>query len=104
MKRPLSVTLIAIVFIVAGIVGVIYHANEWKDLVVAVRVIAIIGGINVLRGSNIARWVLVAWIVYHVVLSFFHSTAELVTHIAVTIVVLIALFNPKANLFFNRRS
>ena len=111
MKRPLTVTLIAFVFIIAGISGIVYHAPEWKEIglhretiwAFVVRLTAILAGIFLLKASNIARWVLVGWMVYHVVLSFYHSTAELVMHIAVTIVVVIALFNPKTNLFFNRR-
>ncbi len=110
MKRPLTVAIICCLFIVAGVTGIIYHAPEWKatgmqaDTILAfvVRVAAIVGGIFTLKGSNFARWVLVIWIVYHVVLSFYHSTAELVTHIAVTIVVLLGLFNSKANEYFRK--
>ena len=108
MKRPLSVTLISCLFIVAGIAGIIYHASEWKDvahepeviLTFVVRLLAIVGGAFALRGSNWARWLLVAWIVYHVVLSFYHTPVELAMHALLMIVVLLALFNRKADLYF----
>lgn len=111
MKRPLAVTIIGCLFIVAGVTGIIYHAPEWKAsgmqaesiLAFVVRVVAIVGGIFTLKGSNFARWVLVIWILYHVVLSFYHSTAELVTHIAISIAVFFGLFNSKANEYFRRR-
>ena len=111
MKRPISVTLISILFIASGIAGIVYHASEWKTMgmqretiwAFAVRLLAIAGGIFALRGSNIARWVLVIWILYHVALSFFHSGMELITHTAVALVVLLALFNAKANLYFKKK-
>ena len=112
MKPPLVVTIIGCLFIVAGVTGIIYHAPEWKTTGIQqetifaffVRALAIVGGILTLRGSNLARWVLVIWILYHVVLSFYHSTTELLTHIAFTIVVLLGLFNTKANQFFKKGS
>lgn len=108
--RPLSVTLISFLFIGAGIAGIIYHAGELKNIttqpeeiwILFVRVLAIIGGIFALRGNNVARWLLFGWIVFHVILSIFHSTAELVMHVIVTIVTVLALFHPKANIFFQK--
>jgi hypothetical protein len=108
MKRPLSVTLISYLFIVSGLVGIIYHASELKEIatrreviwVLSVRLLAIVGGIYALRGATWARWLLVAWIGYHVILSFYHSTAELTMHAILTVVVLIALFHKRANAYF----
>ena len=110
MKRPLAVIIIGCLFIVAGVTGIIYHSSEWRTIGIntetiwafAVRMIAIVAGIFTLRRSNIARWTLVIWIVYHVVLSYYHSTAELVTHIAFTIIVLLGLFTGKANQYFKK--
>ena len=111
MKRPLSVILISLLFIGSGTVGIIYHAPELKNItteqeviwILLLRLLAIVGGVFILQGANWAKWLLLAWIVYHVFLSIFHSTAELIMHVVVTIVVVIALFNPKANAFFQRK-
>lgn len=111
MNRPLSVTLISFLFIASGVMGIIYHASELKDLVarpeagwvLLVRLLAIAGGAFTLRGATWARWLLVAWIIYHTYLSFFHTTAELVMHAGLTIVVAIALFHPKANAYFQKK-
>jgi hypothetical protein len=108
MKRPRSVTLIGYLFIVAGATGIVYHASELITiftnseviLVLVVRLLAIVGGVFTLRGTNWARWLVTAWIVYHVVLSFYHSPAELVMHAVIMILVFVALFNKKANGFF----
>ena len=110
MKRPITVTLVSGLFIVAGIAGIVYHASEWKSTGIqqetiwafAVRVIAIAAGFFTLRGSNFARWTLTTWMVYHVGLSLFHSTAELIVHVFFGILTAFALFNVKANLFFTR--
>ena len=107
--RPLSVTLISYLFIAAGVVGIIYHASELKDIatpeiswVLFVRMLAIIGGALTFRGVHWARWLLVVWIIYHVILSFFHSTDELIMHFILSIVVVLSLFNPKANTYFKK--
>jgi hypothetical protein len=108
--RPLSITLISCLFIAAGVIGIIYHASELKDvatpevsLVFFVRILAIIGGIFTLRAVKWARWLLVAWITYHVILSFFHSSAEVIMHFLLSIVVVVSLFHPKANTYFRKK-
>jgi hypothetical protein len=109
--RPLSVTLICLLFIVSGLAGIIYHASELKNIsaqkeeiwILVLRILAIVGGLFALRGANWARWLLLVWIVYHVILSFSHSTVELIMHVILAILVVIALFHKKANLFFQRK-
>ena len=109
-RRPLTVTIIGFLFIVAGATGIIYHAPELKEIasrlevswVLVVRLLAIIGGAFALRGANWARWLLIAWMVYHVILSFFHDTAQILVHVGFMIAISVALFYPKANAFFKR--
>ena len=109
MKRPLSVTIIGWLFIAAGTVGFVYHITEltiWDPFsndavwVLLVRFLAIVGGILTLRGANTGRWLLVVWMAYHVVLSYFHPLAELVIHALLLVVVIYALFHPGAATFF----
>jgi hypothetical protein len=108
--RPVSITLISYLFIAAGVVGIIYHASELKDLatpevslVLFIRMLAILAGVFALRGASWARLLLVAWIIYHVILSFSHSTDELIMHFVLSIVVVISLFHPKANAYFKKK-
>jgi len=109
-KRPLTVTLISCLFIAAGAMGIIYHAAELKQIttnpeviwILVVRLLAIVGGIFALRSDNWARWLLVAWIAYHVVISFFHTSAELIMHAVIMIITIVALFHPKANAYFRK--
>lgn len=109
-KRPLSVTLISCLFIVAGVFGIAYHSSELKELgaspdlilVLVVRLLAIVGGVFALRGENWARWLLLAWIGYHVILSLYHPLSELVIHVVLLIVVIYVLFLSKASTYFRK--
>ena len=111
MKPPLSVAIMSIVYILAGASGILYHAPELLNIfsqpgqvwVLVVRLLAIIGGVFALRGANWSRWLIVAWILYHVYLSFFHETAELVMHAVIAAITVIAFFNGKANSFFSAK-
>lgn len=111
-KRPHSVTAISWIFIAAGVIGFAYHVTEFKGLrpfqysvalVCLIRLLAIVGGVFTLRGSNWARWLLLAWITYHVILSMFHSLAELITHILLLLLVAYALFRPQVSEFFRQK-
>ena len=108
-KRPLPVTIIAWLFITAGIVGVAYHVTEINihdlfagDLLLAlfIRLLAIIGGIFTLRRANWARRILLVWTMYHAVLSFFHPLPELAMHTVLLVVTAYILFNPNAAAYF----
>jgi hypothetical protein len=81
-RRPIVVTVISIVLVIAGAAGLIYHGRElwdssvpWYETVTIalVRVLAIVAGVFMLRGRNWARWLAVLWMAFHAVLSIFHS-------------------------------
>ena len=110
-KRPLSITIIGWLFIVVGTVGLIYHARELRlsldyDLVLAclIRLVAIVGGLFLLRGHNWARWVLILWLLYHVVLSVFHSLSQLAFHAVFLVVIGYFLFRPNTSKYFRSGS
>jgi hypothetical protein len=63
-NAPLSITIIGCLFVVAGAVGLVYHATEFKAggplqydavWVCLLRLVAIICGAFMLRGNNLAR-------------------------------------------------
>lgn len=108
-NRPLSVTVISVVFAVAGAVGLVYHATEFKihgpfpyelAWVCLVRLLAIVGAAFMLRGRNWARWLLLVWMAYHVVLSAFHSASQLIMHGLLLIVIAYFLFRRTASAYF----
>ena len=108
-KRPLSVTILGCVYIVVGTVGFVYHFTEfrarnafryddvWVELV---RLLAIIAGAFMLRGHNWARWLALAWIASHVILSAFHSWGEFAMHCLFCAVIAWFLFRPDAEQYF----
>ena len=111
-KRPPSVTVIGWLFIVTGTIGLAYHVTEFKpqgpfptDLlwVGFVRLLAIVGGVLVLRGSAAARWLVIVWLGYHVVLSAFHSLSEVIVHALLLAVISWFLSRPAATAYFGAR-
>jgi hypothetical protein len=110
-KRPLSVTVIGWMFVAAGVLGLAYHATEFKMRPFAsgvvwlsfLRLLAILGGVFVLRGKNWARWVLLAWIAFHVILSAFHALSQVVVHGLLFAVVGYVLFRRQASAYFTER-
>jgi hypothetical protein len=107
-NRPPSVTVIAWVYIAAGAIGFVYHFGElWARpfrydplLIEFVRVLAIVAGVFVLRGRNWARWLALAWIGFHVILSAFHPLAELAIHCLFFALTAWALFRGAAARYF----
>lgn len=108
MKRPLPVTILGCLFIVAGLVGLAYHLSErpldhWIVLISIVRIIAVVGGVFLLMGHAWARWLMLAWLVFHVVVSAFHSLSESVAHVVLLMVVAYFLLGPPASKYFQSR-
>jgi len=108
-KRPLSITIISWFYIAAGVTGIAYHSTELNIhapfendaiLLIFIRLLAIIGGAFTLRGAHWARWLLLAWIVYHVYLSFFHTFSGGTMHSILLVITIYILFRPKTAEYF----
>jgi hypothetical protein len=105
-KRPISVTVLACVYLAVGAVGFAAHFHELlarQPDAVAIEVtelVAILCGAFLLRGDNWARWVALAWIAFHVVLSAFHAIPELVIHALFCAAIAWILFRPEAARYF----
>jgi hypothetical protein len=108
-QRPLPITLLSWLLILSGLLGLVYHAKGlslgrpfqndtvWVELV---RVLAIVAGVFMLCGRNWARWLAVAWIGFHVVISIFHSWQQVAMHAIVFALFAFFLFRPAANKYF----
>ncbi len=110
-KRPIYVTLLGYVLIAAGAIGIAYHFTEFKSanpreysLVLIVRLIAIVCGVFVLSGKDWARWLAIAWIAFHLVISIFHTKEGILVHAAVLVAFCVLLFLPAANRYFRFRA
>jgi len=108
-NRPLSITILGWVYMVMGAVGFVYHFTEfrarsafqpedvWIELV---RLLAIVIGAFMLRGHNWARWLAIAWIAFHVVLSAFQSFGQFAIHCLFFAVIAWLLLRPDAARYF----
>jgi hypothetical protein len=75
-KRPISVLVLSCLYLAVGGIGFVYHFpwhgpvhqdDLWIELT---ELLAIISGVFMLRGHNWARWLALAWIAFHVAISF----------------------------------
>jgi hypothetical protein len=67
------------------------------------RLLAVIGGAGLLHGFNWARWLLVAWMAFHIVLSVLHSPVQLLVHCAFFAPILYFLFRSQSTAFLSAR-
>jgi len=54
-----------------------------------------------LYGHNWARWLLVAWITLHIIISALHSVLFLLMHVVIFSVILFFVFRRRASEYFN---
>lgn len=105
MKSPWAVSVLGLLFIVAGVVGLFYHVTQEKlgwglVLILALRAAAVVGGAFLLMGHNWARWLTVVWLGFHVIVSAFHSLEQMAAHGALLVIVTYCLFKkPEADYF-----
>ena len=104
-RRPVSVLLLACLYIAVGAVGFVAHfrdlrAHSYDGLTVElVELIAILSGAFLLRGRNWARWLALAWVVFHVILSVFHPL-QLAVHGLLCAAIAWILFRPEVTRYF----
>ena len=104
--RPISITILAVIYIAVGIMGFAYHIRDllarqpdslWIEIV---ELIAIACGVFMLRGQNWARWLALAWILLHVVVSAFNSIHQFLMHSLICALIAWILLHPTAARYF----
>ena len=115
MKRPLPLTIISWFFIIFGSIALLSGLLPYGEITLAQRVaelkghwmvhlsriLQIVAGVFMLRGHNWARWLLVVWIAFHIVISALHSTFQLVLHVLIFTVILYFVFRRDASSYFH---
>lgn len=95
MKPGAFVIVIAVLYIVVGLGGFASHLpNHWQRediLIEATELVAITCGVFLLFGKNWARWLALAWMALHVVISF-PVTTKVAIHLCFLIVIAWVLF------------
>jgi hypothetical protein len=88
MKRPIIVIVIACLYLLVGAIGFVAHFPELLARhpdAIAIEItelLAVVSGVGLLLRQNWARWLALAWIVFHVGISLFHPWQELAMHCA----------------------
>jgi hypothetical protein len=111
MNRPISVTVIAILFLAVGVITVVSGASKLVSkgsfadgreelLVLSINTLAIVAGAGLLRGMNWARFLVLGWMAFHVVLSFWHAAFEVALHAFMFAVLWYFLFGRKGQGYF----
>lgn len=105
--RPRSVTIISWFFIIFGSIALLSGVLPFRDLmshwyVHLSRLLMIVAGVFMLKGRNWARWLLVIWIVFHIVISALHSIPVLLMHVAIFSVILYFVFRRQASAYFSQ--
>jgi hypothetical protein len=111
-KRPLTVIIVSCLLIAAGATGLVYHLSDFRMSkpfqseivwISLVRLLAIVSGVFMLFGKNWARWLALAWITFHVVISFYHSFQQVLIHGLIFALIVYCLYRPKAGAYFSGR-
>jgi uncharacterized membrane protein HdeD (DUF308 family) len=112
-KRPRSIIFISLLFILLGTITLIHAVVElintterltdlkshWMIYLSAAA--AIVGGVFLFKGHNWARWLLVVWMAFHIVVGALHGLTPLLMHIVIFSVILFFLFRRPASSFFS---
>ena len=99
-KRPVPVLIVVVVYLLVGVMGFVYHFNELtaghQDAIAIdlTELTAVVAGVGLWMQRNWARWLALAWVVFHVVISLFHPLRELLIHAVLCILIAWLLFRP----------
>jgi hypothetical protein len=114
-KRPVSVTIVAALYLMVGTVGFVIHGSgalarhefQYDDaLIELMELMAIVCGVFLLQGRNWARWGALAWIAFHLTVSFFDSPQffgsleKEAVHSLFLVVIAYSLFRADARTYF----
>jgi len=106
-QRPISVLILSCLYLAVGGVGFVYHfPHHWPlhqdDIWIELtEFLAIVSGAFMLRGHNWARWLALAWIAFHVAISF-PELGRVALHTLFLALFAWLLFRPGARRFFTR--
>lgn len=106
MKRPIAVIVVAVLFLLVGVGGFIGHfpglIAGHRDAVAieTTELLAAVAGVFLLLRHNWARWLALAWILFHVAISLTDPIGKLAAHVVFCILIAWALFRPASGQWF----
>ena len=108
-KRPIGVTVVAVLLALAGAAGLVgdfmnshsLSGNHFESVwIAAVNVLGIVAAVFLFRGSNWARWLAIAWMAFHVAISFLNAWQQAVMHGVILMLIVLVLFQREAREYF----
>jgi len=109
-QRPLSITILAGIYILVGAMAFFYHfrqaipLNREGALTEFTELLALVAGVFLLRGRNWARWLALAWMGFHVILSAFVPLVPFLMHCLLFAAIAWILLRPPARQYFRGAS
>jgi hypothetical protein len=109
-KRPIPIIIVSVLFILVGCIGFASHVQELSGKpyetiwVLFLEILAVACGILLLFKISWARWIAVAWLLYHVIISSFNATSEMIIHIVFSVIISVLLFLPASSRYFKVRA
>ena len=109
-KRPISITILAWLYIAVGALTTGAHYLDFRThkpmvnefvWITVLGVAAVVAGVFMLRGQNWARWLALLWMATHVVISVFHLMHGLVIHSVLLLLFAYFLFRREAWEYFS---
>jgi uncharacterized membrane protein HdeD (DUF308 family) len=92
-------------FVAVGILSTVYHLlksslDRWTVPIVLVGIVAVVAGVFLLRGARWGRWLVLAWLAFHVVVSASNSLSDAMPQTVLFLVVGYFLLGPPASKYF----
>ncbi len=109
-KRPITITSLSWLYIAVGSLGTAGHYGNFLThkptvsefaWITVLGVAAVVAGVFMLRGLSWARWLAIAWMAAHVVISVFHPLSELIIHCTLLALFSYLLFRRDAREYFS---
>lgn len=110
-RRPITVTILCWLYIAVGVLGTGEHYYNFVSQrptvseavwITALGVAAVVAGVFMLRRQGWARWLALAWMAAHVVISVFLSRQELIIHSVLLVFFGYLLFRLPAREYFSQ--
>ena len=94
-------------FIVIGTFNTAYHLwkgalDRWMVPILFLTVSAIVAGVFLLRSARWARWLAVAWVAFHVVVSALNSVSSALPHAVLLLVIGYVLLGPPTSQYYQQ--
>src|ERR1700750_937531 len=111
--RPLSIIVVSILFMITGIAGFIYHIKDFAEPgakpleitgVLMLELLAILCALLLIFRIAWARWLAIAWLALHVIISSLNSMSETIQHLVILVIVSVLLFLPVSSAYFRNKT